>query len=71
MYSYKHYQHITYEQPFYIIYIERIKFQNVHIFWDTFPGQTDKKRFRVSPTISFPSKKSVSPFKSLESLIYV
>ena len=33
------------------------KVQNVHIFWDTFPGQTDKKKFRVSLTISFPSKK--------------
>lgn len=56
MYSYKHYQYITHKHPFYIIYITWVKLQNVHIFWDTFPGQTDKKRFRVSPTISFPSK---------------
>lgn len=49
----KYYQHITYDHPFYIIYIIWIKLQNVHILWDTFPGQPNEKEILISlPRIS-------------------
>lgn len=63
---------VYYMRSFILYYLHHMdKAPKCTCFLGHLPGQTDKKRFRVSPTISFPSKKSVSPFKSLESLIYV